>query len=447
MRLALKSSEKDFGGMLMGIEINRFGTIELLSDHLAKNYNQYVAMPQRGGGDSVSEFNRWLLRRDEVKSSGPRVVFFPSDPTTFLIFPTLRQEIEIFRSASDKIYGNLTSSQIAHDFRLTDENLDQPVHTLSGGERTKAALLKVTLLLRDADEISISSPAQWLDEVSRYLLERLVDFAIKLRVKITFHTLEGDFWPRSSKEPGLEKKICNSAPTIGFKQSHFSVVFDSDEDKKTICYLDYNIAEISKNRVSSPVLITGDNGAGKSVFAKCMAGMLIGKNDLTPLSSMGAGFGRIILQDCLSHYFRCGILGHPSRVFDFDSDAMKRTSGLFRDLCDKARKILCNGSNDDPYFVGTDLDPSTLLQAKLMLVAERLAYCPPVLILDEPAWGLSLMQSYAFLFVTISYCHDKGVPVVIISHDKRSIPFDPGGIICLTRDKSNVFAELKITEG
>jgi energy-coupling factor transporter ATP-binding protein EcfA2 len=231
-------------------------------------------------------------------------------------------------------------------------------------------------------------------------------------------------------------------PSLGFRQSSFTAHLDPSDGSQALDYLYYDIKEISEERITSPIVVIGKNGSGKSVFAKCVAGMMVEKDELTPLSSMGAGSGRIVLQDCLSHYFRGKILEHPSRVFDFDSDAMKRTINLLRDLCGKSRKILCNGSKDDAYLVGSDLNPSTLLQAKIMLVAERLAYYPTVLVLDEPAWGLSLTQAHAFLTVTIRHCHENGVPVLIVSHDSRCIPFFPGGIILLSRDKFNVTAKL-----
>ena len=69
--------------------------------------------------------------------------------------------------------------------------------------------------------------------------------------------------------------------------------------------------------------------------------------------------------------------------------------------------------------LGPQTGRRTLLQAKISLVAERLAMRPPVLVLDEPGWGLSGATARKFVETVCRVAGRMQVAVVLISHHAR----------------------------
>jgi hypothetical protein len=63
-----------------------------------------------------------------------------------------------------------------------------------------------------------------------------------------------------------------------------------------------------------------------------------------------------------------------------------------------------------------DAAPLSLLEMKILLTALRLVDHDGVLILDEPDWGLSRPDAVAFVAAVVRAAHDRGVPVILISH-------------------------------
>ena len=59
------------------------------------------------------------------------------------------------------------------------------------------------------------------------------------------------------------------------------------------------------------------------------------------------------------------------------------------------------------------------MQAKISLIAERLATRPPVLVLDEPGWGLSGPIARKLVETVCRVAGDLKVAIVLISHHAR----------------------------
>lgn len=414
--------------------VERFATIELLHEKIRKAYGRYVPSPQLGRMAAVKSFAEWKKGYAEPGDDGLTLV--PPDPTSFLTFPTLRQEIDIACASMGSDESLFDKQNLAAEFGFGPEQLDQPTYTLSGGERVRASLMKARLLLRRTKRLVLCAPTQWLHLESYVFIDRLVDAARNSRVPTSLLALEGDEWPESVE--ASDSEVC---PKVGdndtiwyLEASDFDLpLADFAGGALTERLFHFQFENFSNVRLRSPTVIVGSNGAGKSLLAQCLSGLFGTSLPVRPKSRHGAGPGRLILQDALSHFFREKIAEHPIRVFDFDAEGMKKANALFRELSDKCRNLLWNGAPDDPYLVGRDSDPSTMLQAKLMLVAERLVHAPTLLLLDEPSWGLSRPQARAFSTTVIEYCHAKAIPVLVICHGTRFLPRPLGDHITVRR--------------
>ena len=84
----------------------------------------------------------------------------------------LHMEKTIFEEISDA-YPNLTNTEIRNvlaAFLFTDDDVFQPIHTLSGGERGRISLAK--LMLSNANFLILDEPTNHLDIVSKEILEQ-----------------------------------------------------------------------------------------------------------------------------------------------------------------------------------------------------------------------------------------------------------------------------------
>jgi energy-coupling factor transporter ATP-binding protein EcfA2 len=425
--------------------VENFDTLELLQESLNRNYGQFISTPQLGGMRTLKGFREWYDNYEDKQTIHHFVLLIPADPSSFLVLPTIRQEIEMSKISDDMRFSNEPTWKIANSYNFFSKQIDQPIHTLSGGERIRAALMKADLLLPNATELVLSSPSQWLDSESIDLLDRLVQRAKALEKKITVYNLKGDSWPSHKSVPQTEEyteRNKDFSLNWSIKSKDFLVKFESFDPDESGRSLFYKCSHIDSKELKSPTLLTGKNGVGKSIFAQCVAGMKIDSSKLNVVSRAGFGFGRIILQDCLNHFFRNELNGHLPRVFDFDSEGMKKATTLFRELCAASKNNLWSGNSSDGYLVGNEHNPSTIMQSKLLLTAERLMYSPPVLILDEPAWGLSLKQARVFIDTVLEESYKLGVPLLIISHDRNWLPHNIGSEIRLNRSENDVLFEL-----
>lgn len=83
----------------------------------------------------------------------------------------LHMEKTIFQEISDA-YPHLTNTEIRNvlaAFLFTNDDVFQPIHTLSGGERGRISLAK--LMLSNANFLILDEPTNHLDIVSKEILE------------------------------------------------------------------------------------------------------------------------------------------------------------------------------------------------------------------------------------------------------------------------------------
>jgi energy-coupling factor transporter ATP-binding protein EcfA2 len=422
------------------IETKYFDSIELLYYEVSKTLNQFVVMPQQGDEIFLKSFIKWKNRSSELLNFENNEILIPADPTSILTFPTLRQEFEITRQLDDNRISHLSIDEIAQQFDFNNSQLDQPIYTLSGGERIRGALVKVNLMLPRLKTIYLCSPSHWLNFDAYYLLDKIVANAIQLDVNVKLFLLDGELW-RTDKAKNSTNFDNTKGSTWYLEGNNFSLSLDANAEINTQNrILNFSFESFENKALLSPTLLHGANGAGKSLLAQCICGMHFNEPPVISKSKHGAGATavRMIIQDSLAHLFRGNIIKHPARVFDFDNEAMKKAQALFKDFSLKCKDKLWTGAPNDAYLIGVDEEPNTLMQAKLMLVAERLVYSPSLLILDEPAWGLSIRQANALASIVINYCNINAIPVLIISHTTNWYDDGFGSQIKVSRNLDNV---------
>ena len=83
-----------------------------------------------------------------------------------------------------------------------------------------------------------------------------------------------------------------------------------------------------------------------------------------------------------------------------------------------------------------------MFQAKLAIIAERLVYSPPLLILDEPSWGLSVRQSDTLIEAVVDYCHERDIPIAMITHLRPKLRHYANSTIDISREGDFITARI-----
>jgi ABC-type molybdenum transport system ATPase subunit/photorepair protein PhrA len=170
------------------------------------------------------------------------------------------------------------------------------------------------------------------------------------------------------------------------------------------------------SRLASPTLLVGDNGVGKSVFAKILAGLLRPDGEIRVACGGSRGPARLILQDALPQLFGRSTNEYLQTVFRYDDKGREEAIELYRSLEDAVRAEVVAQPSIRQDAVGNQEHPDSVLQARLALIAERLVSRPPLLILDEPGWCLSMPLARALLHAACIEARRRHVGLIVISH-------------------------------
>lgn len=305
-------------------------------------------------------------------------------------------------------------------FGLGVDKVTQPIVSLSGGELLLVNYAKAKAMLPTVKGLVACSPVYWLNKARYKYWDLLVSDYNENGKNIDVALLEGEPFPNDNnandliamqQEPaqGIRWKMVAANPTALFPE----IQFPTHHPESCIHYF----SDASEFELISPTLVTGDNGVGKSILSKLMAGILKpSAGDIFAISENGKGFARLMFQDSIDQIFGMSIDDHIAWVFQYDGTKAKTAQSLYSEMEKSIRKSL-----HDIYFgglaaLGEAGRRTTLLQAKLCLIAERIASSPPLLILDEPGWGLSKTVSQCLLREACKQAHKQGVAVAIISH-------------------------------
>jgi len=392
----------------------RFHTIEALLAFVQTNAQLEVPRLTAGRRKFFRQINRWWFESSHEASEIPALVLLP-DPTLNLTLPYARDEISLALTiAHRRYYGRQQVDQLANTFGVSPILLDRPVTALSGGERLLIALCKTALLSEVAKRAYLCNPTFWLDSRNRESAGRLFERLAARSIDLDTLLLDGEavIPPDTIDYPGnrslaMPWTLSTDQLVIRFPEVHFPQYTPETRIKF--------FTETPRLELTSPTLLEGPNGVGKTSLSKILSGVIQPDKGTFLIQSAGyTGNARLFMQDSLDHIFGESILAHFERVFRYDADRRKAALGLFNKFSDKFAQFFL----DDPErgALGPREAPETLLQCKLALLAERIASEPPLLVLDEPGWGLSRPVTGLFVELACSCARERKIPVIIISH-------------------------------
>jgi energy-coupling factor transporter ATP-binding protein EcfA2 len=294
-----------------------------------------------------------------------------------------------------------------------EDQLSQPIRTLSGGETVKLALAKTSVGLAACSRVVVASPFTWLSQANRHLLETVVTDASEKHKQISILALagEGDLTPIGDTDPF-------PAPwpaTIPFALNLSDVTIPLSVSLHPLAAEAAHAAIENRSlALFSPCLITGDNGQGKSLLARTIAKAISVKGRVVIDSPAPERDPCLLFQDVLTQTMLrsfaalSGIMGGKQG---------ERSRKYYGDMQQNYAAALSQATGDTPPLIGDRENARhSLLDIKTMLVATRLSARPAALILDEPDWGMSRPSAIAFVSAVLQTAHSQGTPVLLISH-------------------------------
>jgi energy-coupling factor transporter ATP-binding protein EcfA2 len=380
----------------------------------------HLTVPRMSGGRQsfFEDVVGWLNTFDEGEIRELDVII-PTDPSLALTLPYPRDEISLALTVAKIEFTESSLEDLFLSYGLSSKLITRPTVALSGGERLLLAFLKADILSAKAASLILCSPTQWLFRGNYHYLDKLINKYVSSGKPVTALFLEGEPLPQSLANQ-LASKACPTIPTsninwrLTIKELEISYPparFPMESRGETISYIP---KELSMD-LKSPTILAGDNGIGKSTFARVLSGQLRPARGFAEASTAGfEGLARYVFQDSIDQLFGESIRDHLSRVFRFDEIRREAVLSLF----DGLQEEMANYMLKDPSLgiLGNRNNPDTLLQAKLALIAERLTSKPPLLILDEPGWGLSKSVARVMLSSVCAKATAQKTAVLFISH-------------------------------
>ena len=390
-----------------------FKSYEEREEAFRKSAFSLIPRKHLGPGPFWKDFRRISLDGFSKISSTP-IAVVTSNPRDCLAFGTPMQVLTAAcLSAKNADQRQLfTVAEIAEQFGIPGI-LNQPVRTLSGGETVKLALAKSYVSAADTTRLAIASPFCWLSRDNISYFKKLFQYYHGLNLPVEIFALEGEDSDRPIE--GDERLRIHTAAPVDFSirlknvRLRLGTSFNTLYAHHTVVRVDDFSAELS-----SPCLIVGENGQGKSLVAKILAGAIAFSGEAGITSGKHTGRARLLFQDVVAQ----------TLLRSFGAIAGSCGAGLKQAALDLYGEILAAfyemtgkpGGCGDAAGDGLGQTPLSLLEIKGILVAVRLCVQPCALILDEPDWGMTRSDAVAFVAAIIRVAHAHQVPVLIISH-------------------------------
>ena len=382
--------------------ISAFDTYEGLVDHFVQATGIFFPKMAAGRGEFFRGFSQWL---GGLKQSRPQAVITP-DPAQGLALPNAMQILTSALSQSGRSAGETDAATLIEKYGLTTKMLTQPVSTLSGGELLLLNFAKAEAQCRHVSVLTACNPIFWLNPARHKFWLNLCENYEASDKKVEALILRGDHLDAHSHSDKFEPvaplplNLQINRPLIDFPEIQFPVFHAASR-------LQYSWAS-EPGEIFSPFLLTGDNGVGKSIFARLLAGILpVSSGRAFIVNSDGNSMVRLLFQESITQLFALAPSEYLMRVFSASKELFEQVTRLFRELM----QSVCSGKSSDDTRVW-----SSLLAGKACLIAARLVEKPALLLLDEPGWGLSRHDAGKLVFNTCRLAHQLGTGVGIISH-------------------------------
>lgn len=365
------------------------------------------------------EFNGWLLNYSAPNAPN-KLLSIPPDPSLAIAFPYPFEELASAIALSSGTYPDAAPvAALLDSFGLSNALATRPVGVLSGGERLLLALAKATALHPVTAKLAICSPTHWLNSSRLSHLTRVLDLYANSGRSVDVYLLNGEALPGNTV-PAPDSNLSTNGDAsltwqLTFGQSTISFPEATFPRYTAASSITYSHPQ-QDSKLASPTLLVGDNGVGKSVFAKILAGLLRPDGEIRLACGGSRGPARLILQDALPQLFGRSTSEYLQAVFRYDEKGREEAIEVYRSLEDAIRAEVVAQPSIRQDAVGNQEHPDSVLQARLALIAERLVSRPPLLILDEPGWCLSMPLARALLRVTCIEARRRHVGLVVISH-------------------------------
>ncbi|MGH4121036.1 ABC transporter ATP-binding protein [Clostridium sp.] len=179
--------------------------------------------------------------------------------------------------------------------------------------------------------------------------------------------------------------------------------------------LSYDKIEIKQGKIN---FIVGESGCGKSTFLKLL------NNSINPISGELL-YNGIALDEYNPISLRREVSLVSSEPFLFDESIIDNFKKFY-----SLRELPMPNSDYIKYItqlccvnVPLDQSASTLSsgERQRVYIAIFLSLCPKVILLDEPTSALDEKNSHKIMSNIITFCKEKDIDVVIISHDKNIV--------------------------
>jgi ABC-type Mn2+/Zn2+ transport system ATPase subunit len=391
---------------LTGKTVEYFSTYEAREEAFRLRVNALI--PRKHAGPSLfwQDFRQISFDRPSA-INGTDLAYITSNPRDCLAFGTPWQVLSAgCMRARDA--GASRVAAVADDFGITPV-LHQPIRSLSGGETVKLAMAKAFIAAGYSRRLTIASPFSWLSANNMMYFQRLCSGYRDLGIPVEVLALDEE----------------DSTEAIGARDAYGAVSgpnadFDLHLENVRIRLKSFLLAlhgrevfaEVGDCRfpLKSPCLLIGENGQGKSLVAKALAGALDFTGKARIERTGASGRVRLLFQDVVTQTLLRsfdGLSALPS------GGALSGMQTYRRIMAHVASVFTARGGRPP---VGKNGGSRTLLEIKAMLIAVRLAAPCRALVLDEPDWGLTRASSVALVSAAVSTAHRLGVPVLLISH-------------------------------
>ena len=402
----------------MAPRLDQFSTVFNTYEEREDAFRRSVVfkLARRYAGPSVfwQDFSR-ITREGITADENGQVAYIPSNPRDCLAFGSAHQVLMAASMAAGETGAGVmeTVSDTAKVFDI-EEQLGQPIRTLSGGETVKLALAKSYISLSSCSRMVIASPFAWLSASNRHLLETVVSESDKLKKSLSLLILAGeeDLSLISENDPFFSLSSERIAFTLKLTDIRIPLSLTLNP---LVSKAHHATIQNASLQLVSPCLIVGDNGQGKSLVARALAGAVAARGNAAVISeSQPPNPACLLFQDVLAQTMLRSFKTLASGITRSQREAVLRIYQHMRKDFNAALHPFGKGNTVRINDWGATFHH--LLDIKTVLVASRLASAPSALILDEPDWGLSRSSAIAFVSAALSAAHRQKTPVLLISH-------------------------------
>jgi energy-coupling factor transporter ATP-binding protein EcfA2 len=282
--------------------------------------------------------------------------------------------------------------------------LHQPLRTLSGGETVRLAMARAYASAEASSGLTVASPFSWLSRGNLGLLDRLCERFGSRGLAVEILALEGE-----DSDAAPDPHLCpRPDPPLPFRLELAGVRLPLSPvpgvglaPAATVSVADLSV------ELASPCLLLGENGQGKSLVARVLAGIQPHGGSAHIAPPGGAGRVRLLFQDILAQ----ALMRTPAAML------AGLPPGQAAEALALCRRLL-EAAGAEPLPVGWPRvsEAPTLLQLKALLAAIRIAARPAALILDEPDWGLTRAAALGLTAAVLHAAQRAGIAVLLISH-------------------------------